>query len=165
MPLYFAYGSNMDVAAMAARCPRSVAIGPARLVRHRLAAMREGWLTVVRDPRACVDGVLWTLALCDAPALDRYEGVAGGLYRKALQSVTTPAGPKRALIYFGANAGPGAPPADYIEAIVAAARHWGLPAAAWEAFLPSRGGAPAAARATHGAVRVRPRFATPFDQP
>ncbi|HEY6732614.1 MAG TPA: gamma-glutamylcyclotransferase, partial [Roseiarcus sp.] len=27
MPLYFAYGSNMDVAAMARRCPRSKALG------------------------------------------------------------------------------------------------------------------------------------------
>ena len=92
MPLYFAYGSNMDVAAMAQRCPRSVAIGPARLIRHRLAPMREGWLTVTRDQRACVHGVLWNLALADVPALDRYEGVANGLYRKALQSVAAPTG-------------------------------------------------------------------------
>ena len=48
MPLYFAYGSNMNVDAMARRCPRSKALGLARLERRRLAVMREGWLTAVR---------------------------------------------------------------------------------------------------------------------
>ncbi|HLJ70286.1 MAG TPA: gamma-glutamylcyclotransferase family protein [Roseiarcus sp.] len=158
MPLYFAYGSNIDAAAMARRCPRSAAVGPARLVRHRLAAMREGWLTVVRDPRQSVHGILWNLALADMPALDRYEGVASGLYRKALQSVATESGAKRALVYFGANAGPGAAAPDYIAAIVAAARQWGLPVAALEAFLP--GGASATEEPKE--IRVRPRF--PFDR-
>ena len=161
MPLYFAYGSNMDAVAMAKRCPRSLAIGPARLMRHRLAIMREGWLTAVRDPRATVHGVLWNLALSDMPALDRYEGVASGLYSKALQAVATETAPKRALIYFGANAGPGHPPPGYIEAIVAAARQWGLPLVALEAFLPQ--GAAAAGETTKE-TRVRPRFATPFDR-
>jgi gamma-glutamylcyclotransferase (GGCT)/AIG2-like uncharacterized protein YtfP len=163
MPLYFAYGSNMDAAAMAARCPRAMAIGPARLNRHRLVAMREGWLTAVRDPLAAVHGVLWNLALSDMPALDRYEGVATGLYRKEIQGIATGAGPKRALIYFGANVGPGTPPRAYIEAIVAAARHWGLPLAALEALLP-QGSAPSADGEKAKETRVRPRYATPFDR-
>ena len=50
MPLYFAYGSNMNAEAMARRCPRSKAVGLARLERHRLAVMREGWLTVSARP-------------------------------------------------------------------------------------------------------------------
>src|SRR5579871_7047532 len=103
MPLYFSYGSNMSAAAMAARCPRSKPVGLARLERHRLAVMREGWLTAIRAVRGSVHGVLWDLALADVPALDRYEGP---LYRKILQPVVTGAGPKRALVYFGANSGP-----------------------------------------------------------
>ncbi|RYE82539.1 MAG: gamma-glutamylcyclotransferase, partial [Hyphomicrobiales bacterium] len=35
MPLYFAYGANMDIAAMRERCPRSTPLGLARLPRHR----------------------------------------------------------------------------------------------------------------------------------
>ncbi len=162
MPLYFAYGSNIDTAAMARRCPRSVAIAPARLARHRLATMREGWLTVIRDPRATVHGVLWNLALSDVSALDRYEGVGRGLYRKALQSVATATGAKRALIYFGANAGPGVAPPDYIEAIITAARQWGLPLAPFEAFRPAGGGAEG--RQGMKDVRIRPLFATPLDR-
>jgi gamma-glutamylcyclotransferase (GGCT)/AIG2-like uncharacterized protein YtfP len=130
MPLYFAYGANLSVNAMARRCPRSKALGLARLERHRLAVMREGWLTVVRDPRAAVHGVLWELALSDIPALDRYEGLPQGLYAKIAQPVITPAGAKRALVYLGANAGPGRALPDYLAEIVAAARAWRLPAEA-----------------------------------
>ena len=67
---------------MSRRCPRSKALGPARLARHRLAVMREGWLTAVRDPSSAVHGVLWDLALSDIPALGRHEALPQGLYVK-----------------------------------------------------------------------------------
>jgi hypothetical protein len=138
MPLYFAYGSNMDVEAMVRRCPRSKPIGLARLERHRLAIMREGWLTAVRAPRAAVHGLLWELALADVPALDRYEGLPKGLYAKVVQPVVAPGGAKRAIVYFGANAGPGVPNPDYIAEIIAAARAWNLPAEAVAALVELR---------------------------
>ena len=124
MPLYFAYGSNMDAGAMARRCPRARALGLARLERHRLAVMREGWLTAVRSPQGAVHGVLWDLSLADIPALDRYEGP---FYLKASQPVVGAGGPKRALVYFGANGGPGTAKPDYIAGVIAAARARGLP--------------------------------------
>jgi gamma-glutamylcyclotransferase (GGCT)/AIG2-like uncharacterized protein YtfP len=129
MPLYFAYGSNMDAAGMARRCPRSKALGLARLERHRLAVMREGWLTAVRDPRSAVHGVLWDLALADVAALDRYEGVSQGLYAKLMQPVVAERAPKQAIVYFGANAGPGAARPAYMAEIPAAARSWPPPPA------------------------------------
>ena len=141
MPLYFAYGSNMDASAMARRCPRSNPIGLARLERHRLAIMREGWLTAVRAPRGAVHGVLWDLALADVPALDRYEGVPKGLYAKVAQPVVGAAGSRRALVYFGANSGPGVPNPGYIDGVLDAARSAGLPRdgiAALEALRPAR---------------------------
>jgi len=170
MPLYFAYGANMDVAAMASRCPRSKAIGPARLPRHRLAIMREGWLTASRDARGEVDGVLWDVAFADMPALDRYEGLAGGLYVKVSQPVIAATGPKRALIYFGANSGPGVAQAKYIADVLKAARAWSLPDTAiarLEGFAALAGVAKAgggeAAQAT-AAPSVRPLYATPLDR-
>ena len=164
MPLCFAYGSNMDVAAMAERCPRSKPLGLAKLARHRLAIMREGWLTVTRDGRSNVHGMLWDLALADVRALDKYEGLGQGLYSKAIQPVIAAGGPKRALIYLGANAGPGRANADYISSVWAAATSAGLPeeglrglhALAIEAGVKVEfASAPKPA--------VRPRFATPFD--
>jgi Gamma-glutamyl cyclotransferase, AIG2-like len=133
MPLYFAYGVNMDVSAMARRCPRSKALYPARLLRHRLAVMREGWLTAARDPRSTVHGVLWDLALGDVAALDRFEGLPG-LYTKLAQPVVAERGPRQAIVYFGANAGPGVARLDYIADVIAAARAWRLPAEAIEAL-------------------------------
>jgi Gamma-glutamyl cyclotransferase, AIG2-like len=162
MPLYFAYGANMDVEAMARRCPRSRPLGVARLMRHRLAVMREGWLTATRDPRGRVHGVLWDLALADVSALDRFEGVGTGLYAKAVQPVIAAGGPKRALVYFGRNAGPGRADAAYIRDVIAAARHWRLPAealAALEGFVRETGVGDDIA-----APRVRPRLATPFER-
>jgi len=151
VPLYFAYGSNMDVAAMARRCPRSRPLGLARLKRHTLAIMREGWLTAIRVPNATVEGVLWDIALADMRALDRYEGLDEGLYAKTTQSVIAATGPRRALIYFGVNAGPGIARADYIAGVLAVARHWKLSAGAIaqiEGFAAQAGasGHPASAR-------------------
>ena len=117
----------MDTGAMSRRCPRSKALGLARLERHRLAVMREGWLTAVRDPRFAVHGVLWDLALSDIAGLDRYEGLPQGLYTKETQSVIAEHGPKRALVYFGANAGPDVPRPAYIAEVLATARSWPLP--------------------------------------
>jgi Gamma-glutamyl cyclotransferase, AIG2-like len=134
MPLYFAYGANMDVSAMARRCPRSTALGLARLRRHRLAVMREGWLSVTRDPRSAVHGVLWDIALADVSALDRYEGLTQGLYAKLTQPVVAERGVRQAIVYIGANAGPGTARPDYIADVIAAARSWPLPAGAIEAL-------------------------------
>jgi hypothetical protein len=118
----------MSVTAMARRCPRSKALGLARLERHRLAVMREGWLTAVRASASAVHGVLWDLALADVAPLDRYEGVPQGLYTKLMQPVIAERGPKRAIVYFGANTGPGALRSDYMADVLAAARSWPLPA-------------------------------------
>lgn len=131
MPFYFAYGSNMDAAAMRARCPKSRPLGRARLARHRFALMADGHATVVRDPNSETHGVLYDLALSDVPALDRYEEVSRGLYRKAIQPMLRADGsPARALVYIGA-APPGAGPArkpGYMESVIAAARAAELPA-------------------------------------
>jgi hypothetical protein len=128
MPLYFAYGANMDLTAMATRCPRSKPIGPARLMRHRLSIMREGWLTVERAPAEAAHGLLWDLALADVPALDRFEATGAGLYSKIVQPVVAAGGPKRALVYVGSNAGPGRANGEYIASVLQAAHAVPLPA-------------------------------------
>ncbi len=127
MPLTFAYGSNMDEAAMQARCPASKAIGPARLARHRFLVTSDGYATVIRDPRRTVWGVLWDLALADMPALDRYESLHTGLYAKVVQPVLTDAGPRKAIVYVARSSRPGVPRPGYMEGVLAAARAAGLP--------------------------------------
>jgi cation transport regulator ChaC len=128
MPLNFAYGSNMDAAAMTRRCARARLVGRAFLPRHRFALMPDGFATIVRDPSATVAGVLWEVGFGDLAALDRYEGVARGAYAKiSLPVLREGASPVRALIYVGApERSLGRAPADYMEKIVAAARAQGL---------------------------------------
>jgi hypothetical protein len=165
VPLYFAYGSNMDRGAMAARCPASKPIGTARLMRHRFVIMREGYASVVRDPRRTTWGVLWELALADMPALDRYESAAGGLYAKVSQMVLTDKGPKRALVYVGRSAGAGTPRPGYLEGVIAAASEADLPADYVReigALLPRTVGIPPAHVGSTPAVQ--PRWSAPTRQ-
>ncbi len=128
MPLYFAYGANMDRDAMSLRCPRSRPLGRARLVRHRFVITRDGYASVLRDPRGMVHGIVWDLALSDVKALDKFEEVDRGLYVKINQSVITEAGPRRALVYVGASAETGTPRPGYLEDVIASAETWSMPA-------------------------------------
>ncbi|MFC4174527.1 gamma-glutamylcyclotransferase family protein [Microvirga sp. GCM10011540] len=128
MPLYFAYGSNMDQAAMALRCPASKPVGSARLMRHRFIVFEGGYASVIRDPQRAVWGLLWDLALADVPALDRYESLSTGLYSKTIQPVVTAQGPRRAVVYVGRSGKPGTPKPGYMEGVVEAAVQAGLPA-------------------------------------
>jgi AIG2-like family len=148
MPLYFAYGSNMDRGAMAKRCPASRALGPARLMRHRFFLMESGYASVRRDAAGMVHGLLWDVAFADIPALDAYEEVARGLFVKRVLPVLAAGGARRALVYVGASQVPGEPRPGYLEAVLAAASDLGLPAAyrrevaGWQAPPRGRRGAP-----------------------
>ncbi|WP_082609743.1 gamma-glutamylcyclotransferase family protein [Bosea sp. Root381] len=127
MPLYFAYGLNMDRAGMAQRCPNSRALGLARLPRHRFIVTRDGYASAIRDPREEVHGVLWDCSLGDIRTLDKFEELASGLYVKINQPVIVPGGAKRALIYIGRSADPGKPKPGYMETVIAGAKEFGLP--------------------------------------
>ena len=68
MQLYFAFGSNMDGAAMARRCPRSRLLGPGCLAAHRFALMgRTGYATIRTDPRSQVFGLVFEIDDGDEP--------------------------------------------------------------------------------------------------
>ncbi|WP_436148431.1 gamma-glutamylcyclotransferase family protein [Bosea sp. LjRoot90] len=127
MPLYFAYGLNMDIAGMAQRCPRSKPLGLARLPRHRFIVTTDGYASVIRDPRESVHGVLWDCALGDIRTLDKFEELASGLYAKISQPVIVEGGAKRALIYVGRSGDIGRPRPGYLESIITSARSWDLP--------------------------------------
>lgn len=143
MPLYFAYGANMDAAGMAARCPRSRPLGRARLARWRFIVMPSGFASIAPDPRGAVHGVLWEISPADMPALDRFEDVRGGLYRKTtLPALREPCGYAQALVYVGNAERKGAAWPGYLEGVAAAAQAQSLPMAYikyLEALLDSKG--------------------------
>jgi len=125
--LYFAYGMNMDLAAMARRCPSARRVAAARLPDHRFALNRRGVSTVLQAPADCVHGILWTLtADCEA-ALDRIEGIAQGHYLRAERRVLSHDGEFGALVYVATDETAGPPRQPYFDIVRAAARQHGFP--------------------------------------
>lgn len=101
MTYYFAYGSNLNVEQMKHRCPSAIPISSLVLPNARLVFRNVA--DVEYDPGASVTGGLWDITdRCEA-ALDRYEGVKGGLYRKEYITISIREGGKmrerKALIY------------------------------------------------------------------
>jgi hypothetical protein len=129
---YFAYGSNMDVEQMRVRCPGSQILGTARLDGYRFRINRRGVATVVAEEGAVAWGVVWDLTREDERTLDGYEGVPSGLYSKEevridAQGCRGVADGSRALTYIAADPRPGVARAGYLERIIEAALHHGLP--------------------------------------
>lgn len=81
--LYFAYGSNLDRAAMKHRCPAAEPVAPYELPDHRLVF--RGVADVVEDPKSVVLGGLWRITDECERSLNSYEGYRvdqSGLYNK-----------------------------------------------------------------------------------
>jgi gamma-glutamylcyclotransferase (GGCT)/AIG2-like uncharacterized protein YtfP len=119
--LYFAYGSNMDLAQMQ-RAPDAIPLEPAVLRGYRFLINRAGWATVVPAPGGIVRGLLWNVSDRTMAALDSYEGVDEGLYTRSSVEVERGSAVERALIYLAADATPGTARRAYIASIIAAAR-------------------------------------------
>lgn len=129
MPAYFSYGSNMDATEMKQRCPGAVLEGIAVLPDHRLMITADGFATIVPDHGHRVMGALWALTESDERALDVYEDIASGFYRRDFISVVAQGRVVRALVYVASSDRPGKPRPGYLELILSAARALGLPAA------------------------------------
>jgi len=125
---YFAYGSNMDERQMALRCPNAKLVGRASLADHSFLINERGVASVAVAPNRVVHGLLWTISRTDEKALDRYEGVADGLYRKeVLQIKQKSGGAVDALVYIASSSNPGVPRTGYMKRIKRTAIEHGLP--------------------------------------
>lgn len=72
MVRYFAYGSNMNPARIAARCPEARRLGTATLKGWKVA--ERMYADIERRRGGVVRGVVYELTNRDYAALDRYEG-------------------------------------------------------------------------------------------
>ncbi len=127
MVLHFAYGSNMSRKLMHARCPSAVALGVAQLANWRFVITRDGFASLVSEPGAVVHGVLWQLSARDLTAVNAYEGLDVGLYRRRILPVRFNGQRRSALIYLGRSSEPGRPRPAYLDVVIEAARDWLLP--------------------------------------
>jgi gamma-glutamylcyclotransferase (GGCT)/AIG2-like uncharacterized protein YtfP len=132
--LYAAYGSNMDSAQMAERCPHSPQHGTGWIEGWRLTFGGEdlGWegalATVVEDDAERVFVVLYDVADVDEAELDRWDGLTLGYYRKLRVRVQTLDGDTAAWLYVLNGYEGGLPSARYLGILADAAEQAGAPA-------------------------------------
>lgn len=119
--LYFAYGSNLHREQMLRRCPTSEPVRTLTLKNWKLVF--RGVADIVPAKGRLLRGALYTVTAADLAALDRYEGVAGGLYRRV--SFKLPEG--ETCIAYRMNDDLLHPPTDrYYSTIMTGYRNWGI---------------------------------------
>ena len=133
MAIYAAYGSNMNPAQMAARCPHSPQRSTGWLEGWRLTfggedLSWEGALgTVVEAEGERVFVVLYDITETDESALDSWDGVTLGYYRKLKVRVATLDGDVVAWLHVVNAYEGGLPSALYLAAMADAAEVAGAP--------------------------------------
>lgn len=86
--LYLAYGSNMNQAQMALRCPTAEVVGTSELKGYGLlfrGSHRGAVATVEPKEGGTVPVLLWKIRKSDEEALDRYEGYPNFYGKQMLQ--------------------------------------------------------------------------------
>jgi gamma-glutamylcyclotransferase (GGCT)/AIG2-like uncharacterized protein YtfP len=138
----------MDPIQMAERCPGAQPVGPASLSDHRLAftfdshSWEGGVATVIPSEGETVWGVAWRLTDEHVETLDRYEGVAQGVYRRVVSPIRLGDRSSDALYYRTLDDTPHLPSVAYIQALISGSEHFGLPAEHIEMLRQIRTAAP-----------------------
>jgi gamma-glutamylcyclotransferase (GGCT)/AIG2-like uncharacterized protein YtfP len=133
MPVYAAYGSNMEPGQMALRAPHSPLRGTGWLDGWRLTfgGADIGWegplATVVEDAGHQVFVALYDVTELDARNMDRWEAADLALFRKLRARVATLDGEVLAWLYVLDDYEGGLPSARYLGLIADAAYAAGAP--------------------------------------
>jgi hypothetical protein len=132
---YFAYGSNLNLSQMRARCPGAKKIGIGRLHGYEICFPRKspsrqgkGVASICEGPGAFVEGVLFQLTNSDWDRLDKYEGVPD-CYTRKLVTISMNDGKETIAETYVANAmegSPYTPSKAYMDLIIQGAQENGL---------------------------------------
>ena len=134
MPLYAAFGSNMDPRRMGERCPHSPLRGTGWVTGWRLTFGGEehGWdgalSTIVEDPIEQVFVGIYDVTKEDESLLDGWEAADSGLYRKTRVRVSAMGGEVVAWTYVLDAYEGGLPSASYLGILADAAEAADAPA-------------------------------------
>jgi hypothetical protein len=127
VPLYAAYGTNLDPARMVERCPHSPLATTGWLTGWRLTFGGEdlGWdgalSTIVEDPIEQVFVAVYDVTREDEQDLDSWEAADSGLYRKTRVRVATLTGELLTWTYVLDAYEGGLPSASYLGMLADAA--------------------------------------------
>ncbi len=121
---YIAYGSNMNLAQMALRCPDSKVISPAMLQGYELQFKFHA--TIEPNPESEVPVLLWKISEQDEKNLDRYEGFPK-YYRKEVTQFDFKGKKVDGMVYIMNGNSPLQAPSDgYYETILQGYKAFGL---------------------------------------
>jgi gamma-glutamylcyclotransferase (GGCT)/AIG2-like uncharacterized protein YtfP len=118
--LYIAYGSNLNLAQMADRCPTARVIGSGEMKDWRLLfrGSRAGAVATVEPEKgSSVPVLLWEITSADEAALDRYEGWPF-LYRKETVTVKINGRTIKAMVYIMNEGRPLGQPGCYYYSVI-----------------------------------------------
>lgn len=119
--LYLAYGSNLNTAHMAVRCPTAKVIDSTVIKGYNLLFRGyngEAYATVEEKLQCQVPVLIWELDDLAEARLDRYEGYPM-LYRKEYLQVELDGKPVQAMVYIMNDGSPiGMPERHYYESIL-----------------------------------------------
>jgi gamma-glutamylcyclotransferase len=130
MPLYFAFGSNLDAEQMAERCPGSRAAFRARLADHRIdftypsRRWGGGAADIVPAPGESVWGMVWELTEGQLEILDRFEQ---GYERVELLVLDAAGRPHRVASYRVRDKGTHRPTRHYLDKMLRWGARWEFP--------------------------------------
>lgn len=134
---YFAYGSNLLIQRLTARCPSARLLGRATLEGHRVGFAKfsqvdlSGKATVLAAPGAAAEGVVYELSPEDLGVLDAIEGVGTGYDRHDAVTVRLDGRPLEVCTYVATAPEERHLPFDwYMALILAGALQHGLGPAA-----------------------------------
>ncbi len=112
--LYVAYGSNLNLAQMAKRCPRAKVVGCGVLKDYQLTFQRVA--TIEPQIGAETPVGVWEITPSDEQKLDIYEGYPN-YYRKETVKVNLPNRTVDAMVYIMNSGEPQLPPEGYYRTI------------------------------------------------
>ena len=117
---YIAYGSNLNLAQMSARCPSARVYAKGVLNNWELVfrgAKRNSHATIERKPGSTVPVLVWEIQPIDEYRLDIYEGYPCYYFKKNIM-VDIEGRKKKAMVYImDEQQLPGRPSASYVETI------------------------------------------------
>lgn len=85
---YLAYGSNLNVSQMLARCPGARIVGTTEIPGCELlfkGSLTGAYLTIEKKPGGRVPAAVWATTAADEASLDRYEGCPAFYYKTEMQ--------------------------------------------------------------------------------
>jgi len=130
--LYFAYGSNLNLAQMAYRCPDAEAVGTGIIKDYKLTFKALGasaFATIEPCEGEAVPVAVWQISRRDEMSLDRYEGYPTHYTRERMDVLMD--GDEEEVVegfvyIMNSRAVPRLPSRGYFEAVLSGYRSFGL---------------------------------------